>query len=167
MERGETLAEDLVLWKKLFRTIEMIRNYNVRSCRIKRSGKDLSMTQMQIIGCVVFSPEQKVRVRDISDELGLTPGAVSQQVEKLVQMDFLDRKADEHDRRAVCITLSENGRELYSDVEVFYSTLFDKIFSGIPKEEFNVFSHILDVMQIRVEEEKNKFLKNNKKEESK
>ena len=138
----------------------MMRNYNVRSCRVKRSGKDLSMTQMQIVGCVVFSPEQKVRVRDISDELGLTPGAVSQQVEKLVQMDFLDRKADEHDRRAVCITLSENGRELYSDVEVFYNTLFDKILSGVPEEDLNAFSHVLDTMQHRVEEEKNQFLKN-------
>ena len=137
-----------------------MRNYNVRSCRIKRSGKDLSMTQMQIVGCVFFAPDQRVRVRDISDELGLTPGAVSQQVEKLVQMDFLDRKADEHDRRAVCITLSENGRELYSDVEVFYNTLFDKILSGVPEEDLNVFSHVLDTMQHRVEEEKNQFLKN-------
>ena len=145
----------------------MMRNYNVRSCRVKRSGKDLSMTQMQIVGCVFFAPDQRVRVRDISDELGLTPGAVSQQVEKLVQMDFLDRKADEHDRRAVCITLSENGRELYSDVEVFYNTLFDKILSGVPEEDLNAFSHVLDTMQHRVEEEKNKFLKNNKKEESK
>ena len=123
-----------------------MRNYNVRSCRVKRSGKDLSMTQMQIVGCVFFAPDQRVRVRDISDELGLTPGAVSQQVEKLVQMDFLDRKADEHDRRAVCITLSENGRELYSDVEVFYNTLFDKILSGVPEEDLNVFSHVLDTM---------------------
>ena len=138
----------------------MMRNYNVRSCRVKRSGKDLSMTQMQIVGCVFFAPDQRVRVRDISDELGLTPGAVSQQVEKLVQMDFLDRKADEHDRRAVCITLSENGRELYSDVEVFYNTLFDKILSGVPEEDLNVFSHVLDTMQHRVEEEKNQFLKN-------
>ena len=137
-----------------------MRNYNVRSCRVKRSGKDLSMTQMQIVGCVFFAPDQRVRVRDISDELGLTPGAVSQQVEKLVQMDFLDRKADEHDRRAVCITLSENGRELYSDVEVFYNTLFDKILSGVPEEDLNVFSHVLDTMQHRVEEEKNQFLKN-------
>lgn len=138
----------------------MMRNYNVRSCRVKRSGKDLSMTQMQIVGCVFFAPDQRVRVRDISDELGLTPGAVSQQVEKLVQMDFLDRKADEHDRRAVCITLSENGRELYSDVEVFYNTLFDKILSGVPEEDLNAFSHVLDTMQHRVEEEKNQFLKN-------
>lgn len=137
-----------------------MRNYNVRSCRVKRSGKDLSMTQMQIVGCVFFAPDQRVRVRDISDELGLTPGAVSQQVEKLVQMDFLDRKADEHDRRAVCITLSENGRELYSDVEVFYNTLFDKILSGVPEEDLNAFSHVLDTMQHRVEEEKNQFLKN-------
>ena len=158
MKRGGILAENLILWKKLFQTIEMIRNYNVRTYRSKRSSKDLSMTQMQIIGCVVLSPEQKVRVRDISDELGLTPGAVSQQVERLVRMDFLDRKSDEHDRRAVSITLSENGKELYADVEVFYNTLFDKIFSGVPEEDLEAFSRILDRMQIRVTEEK---IKNN------
>lgn len=160
------MGEELVLWKKLFRTIEMIRNYNARACRARRPRKDISMTQVQIIGCVLFAPDQKVRVRDIADELGLTPGAVSQQVDRLVKLDFLDRKADENDRRAVCITLSENGKEVNQDLEIFFSMLFDKILSGVSREKLKVFSEILDVMQIRVEEEKNNFLKNNKKEET-
>lgn len=161
------MGEELVLWKKLFRTIEMIRNYNARVCRAKRPRKDITITQVQIISCVLFAPGQRVRVRDIADELGLTPGAVSQQVDRLVKMDFLDRRADEHDRRAVCITLSENGRELNRELEVFFSTLFDRLLAGVSDKNLKVFSSILDVMQKRVTQERMNFIKNNKKEESK
>lgn len=157
--------EDPILWKKLFRTIEMIRNYNARVCRAKRPRKDITITQVQIISCVLFAPDQKVRVRDIADELGLTPGAVSQQVDRLVKMDFLDRKTDENDRRAVSITLSENGMELNRELEVFFSTLFDRLLAGVSDQNLEVFSGILDVMQKRVAQERDDFIKNNRKEE--
>ena len=141
----EKLSKETALWKKLFQTTEMIRNYQTRAIR-KGRYPDVTMTQVQIIGCVLFSPEQSVRIRDISEELGITPGGISQQVETLVQMGLLERKPDEKDRRAVCITLSEKGREINRGMDSFLSNLFQRLLSGVPDEKCRIFSEVLDVM---------------------
>ena len=90
----ETVSKETTLWKKLLETTEKIRNYQSRAIS-KGKAPDITMTQMQIMGCVLFSPEKSVRVRDISEELGITPGGISQQVDTLVKMGLLERKPDE------------------------------------------------------------------------
>jgi len=141
----ETLSKETTLWKKLLQTTEKIRNYQSRAIS-KGKAPDITMTQMQIMGCVLFSPEKSVRVRDISEELGITPGGISQQVDTLVKMGLLERKTDEKDRRAVCITLSEKGKEINQWVDQFLSNLFQKLLADVPEEKRWVFAEVLDSM---------------------
>ena len=146
----EVPSKETALWKKLFQTTEMIRNYQTKAIR-KGRYPDVTMTQVQIIGCVLFSPEQSVRIRDISEELGITPGGISQQVETLVQMGLLERKTDEKDRRAVSITLSEKGREINRKLDTFLSSLFQHLLAGVPMEKCRIFAEVLDVMSAAME----------------
>ena len=141
----ETVSKETTLWKKLLETTEKIRNYQSRAIS-KGKAPDITMTQMQIMGCVLFSPEKSVRVRDISEELGITPGGISQQVDTLVKMGLLERKPDEKDRRAVCITLSEKGNEINQWVDQFLSSLFQKLLADVPEEKRYVFAEVLDSM---------------------
>ena len=141
----EMLSKETTLWKKLLQTTEKIRNYQSRAIS-KGKAPDITMTQMQIMGCVLFSPEKSVRVRDISEELGITPGGISQQVDTLVKMGLLERKPDEKDRRAVCITLSEKGEEINQWVDQFLSNLFQKLLADVPEEKRWVFAEVLDSM---------------------
>ena len=141
----ETLSKETTLWKKLLQTTEKIRNYQSRAIS-KGKAPDITMTQMQIMGCVLFSPEKSVRVRDISEELGITPGGISQQVDTLVKMGLLERKPDEKDRRAVCITLSEKGEEINEWVDQFLTNLFQKLLADVPEEKRYVFAEVLDSM---------------------
>ena len=147
----EKLSKETELWKKLFQTTEMIRNYQTRAIR---TGKmpEITMTQVQIIGCVLFSPEQSVRIRDISEELGITPGGVSQQVETLVRLGLLDRKTDAKDRRAVCITLSEDGKALNRRLDDWLTTLFQRLLDGVPEEKCRIFVEVLDAMSESMDE---------------
>ena len=151
----EKPSKETELWKKLFQTTEMIRNYQTRAIR---TGKmpEITMTQVQIIGCVLFSPEQSVRIRDISEELGITPGGVSQQVETLVRLGLLDRKTDAKDRRAVCITLSEEGKALNRRLDNWLTLLFQRLLAGVPMEKCRIFVEVLDKMSQTLEEEKNR-----------
>ena len=141
----ETVSKETTLWKKLLETTEKIRNYQSRAIS-KGKAPDITMTQMQIMGCVLFSPEKSVRVRDIAEELGITPGGISQQVDTLVKMGLLERKTDEKDRRAVCITLSEKGNEINQWVDQFLSNLFQKLLADVPEEKRWVFAEVLDSM---------------------
>lgn len=151
----EKPSKESELWKKLFQTTETIRNYQTRAIR---TGKmpEITMTQVQIIGCVLFSPEQSVRIRDISEELGITPGGVSQQVETLVRLGLLDRKTDAKDRRAVCITLSEDGKALNRRLDDWLTRLFHRLLDGVSEEKCRIFVEVLDKMSQSLEEEKNR-----------
>lgn len=142
-------------WKKLFRVTGMVRNYWMK---MTRGGEqpEISLTQLQIISCVLLSPGNRVRVRDISDDLGITPGGVSQQVEHLVRLGILERNTDETDRRAVSITLSAKGRELNCALDEFFAGLFGKLFAGVPEEEQRIFVETLDRMIASMEREKAK-----------
>ena len=152
---AEKPSKESELWKKLFQTTEMIRNYQTRAIR---TGKmpEITMTQVQIIGCVLFSPEQSVRIRDISEELGITPGGVSQQVETLVRLGLLDRKTDAKDRRAVCITLSEEGKALNRRLDDWLTGLFHRLLDGVPEGKRRTFVEVLDKMSHTLEQEKNR-----------
>ena len=151
----EKLSKETELWKKLFQTTEMIRNYQTRAIR---TGKmpEITITQVQIIGCVLFSPEQSARIRDISEELGITPGGISQQVETLVRLGLLERKTDEKDRRAVCITLSEEGKALNRRLDTWLTHLFQRLLDGVSKEKCRIFVEVLDKMSQSLEQEKNR-----------
>lgn len=151
--RMEKPSNEIQLWKRLFQTTEMIRNYHARA---SRSGKnpDITLTQVQIIGCVLFGPGQQVRIRDIAEDLGITPGGVSQQVERLVQMGILERGVSEKDRRAVCITLSEKGKAMNHGLEVFFTDLFEKLLGKVSPEKRRIFMDVLDVMIETLEKEK-------------
>lgn len=141
----EKPSKETALWKKLFQTTEKIRNYQSRAFS-KGKSPEITMTQVQIIGCVLFNPEQSVRIRDISEELGITPGGISQQVETLVKMELLERKTDEKDRRAVCITLSEKGKEINQFLDHFLSSLFQRLLANVPEEKRKCFADVLDTM---------------------
>ena len=147
----ETVSKEVVLWKKLFQTTEMIRNYQTRAIR-KGRHPEVTMTQVQIIGCVLFSPEQSVRIRDISEEIGITPGGISQQVDTLVRMGLLERKPDENDRRAVCITLSKKGREINGNLDQLFTSLFQRLLVGVPEEKCRIFVEVLDSMSSAMKE---------------
>ena len=53
-----------------------------------------SMTILVMLFVVMLSPMQSVRIRDISEEIGITPGGISQQVETLVRCRVVCPYAD-------------------------------------------------------------------------
>lgn len=52
------------------------------------------------------------QVSDIGDDLGVTTAAASQLVDRLVNMDLLERTEDPNDRRVKQITITDSGRAL-------------------------------------------------------
>jgi DNA-binding MarR family transcriptional regulator len=76
----------------------------------KESG--LSMSQ---IGALFRIQKSESAVSDLSDELGVTPAAASQMLERLFQQNLVLRSEDPKDRRAKRIVLTEKGQKLLKD----------------------------------------------------
>lgn len=77
----------------------------------KESG--LTMTQLSVMMKLYHSGAKGVS--DIAEYLGVTNAAASQMVERLVQMDLLERTQGQHDRRVKEISLTSAGRRLIEE----------------------------------------------------
>ena len=144
------------VWKSLFFFVEGVRNYQTRTVHFKRTAgeRELTFPQVRVLGTVFMSSTGSVRVKDISDELGITPGAVSQSVDHLVSRGLLVRCQAEDDRRAVSIRLSERGLELNSHLDTSFNALFQRLLADIEPGKLEVFYEVLTSFHESLEREK-------------
>lgn len=59
---------------------------------------------------------------DLADQLGLTRGAISKLVERLVEKGFIDRTADTSDKRFQALRLTSTGRALVPKLSALADT---------------------------------------------
>jgi DNA-binding MarR family transcriptional regulator len=70
----------------------------------------LSFSQISILMRLVH--DKGTGVSEIGEQLGVTNAAASQAVERLVQLDLIERTEDPEDRRAKRLALTQKGRAL-------------------------------------------------------
>ena len=93
-------------------------------------GFTLSRPQVRILFYVARIREE-VAVKDLAEMLGVTPGAVTQLVDGLVEMDLVRREEDTEDRRIIRIKLTELAKGRLKELRESYlasaSPLFDEL----------------------------------------
>ena len=87
------------IWFKLCQVTDLIRELFDRSHVNDRPPLRSTLVEMKIMGCVISSPEG-CSVKELAERLKITPGAVSQNVEKLVRRGPLVRLPDAEGRIA-------------------------------------------------------------------
>ena len=94
--------------------------------------------------CVLFSKTNGCSVKEIAERLGVTQGAASQIIDKLVRKGPLERVPDEKDRRCVRITLSKAGLERHRRISASFEKLMNQLLEGVPSENVRIFVDVLD-----------------------
>ena len=79
-----------------------------------RERLGVTFAQLRILFYICRKPG--VDVRGLAEELGISASAVSQQVDRLVGRELLDRADNPQDRRRVVLALTESGQELTEEV---------------------------------------------------
>lgn len=106
MSPTKVLAEVVREWSEVF---------------MRRSGHDfkrfmdeteLSFSQINILMRLRF--DGKCGVSEIGDQLGVTSAAASQAIDRLVNLNLIERTEDPTDRRAKLLVLTPKGRDLIS-----------------------------------------------------
>lgn len=87
--------------------------------------------------------KEGLSVKDIADSLRVTPGAVSQLVDKAVKMGFVTRAEDPNDRRGQRIKLSEKAK---NKIEGFKKNYFERLgprFTNLTDKEISQLTSLL------------------------
>jgi DNA-binding MarR family transcriptional regulator len=126
MQSPDLFVSALSEWSEVFMKHSM-RNFIHYS---KERG--LSMSQIGALFRVFHRGASAVS--DISEDLGITPAAASQMMERLVQQGLILRTEDPSDRRVKQIVLTDAGRQALRQVisarQSWFGALADKLSQG-------------------------------------
>jgi DNA-binding MarR family transcriptional regulator len=104
MSSTKVLTEVIREWSEVFMQRSM------RDFRKFMDMTGLSFSQINILMGLVHGVN--TGVSEIGEQLGVTNAAASQAVDRLVQLDLIERTEDPEDRRAKRLALTQKGRAL-------------------------------------------------------
>ncbi|MEW5705750.1 MAG: MarR family transcriptional regulator [Actinomycetota bacterium] len=88
------------------------------------------------VGLLFFINEkQRCKMSDLAAELALTPAAITQIVDPLVDQGYLERTRDKNDRRVVLVTLTEKAHEVLRLIKGRRTILMRELFSSLTQDE--------------------------------
>jgi DNA-binding MarR family transcriptional regulator len=95
---------------------------------------------------------QPVSLKKLAETMHLTPGAITQLVEGLVQAGYVTRTSSEQDRRVTVAALTPEGIRTISSMKRSKEELFTKIVAGLSDDELAAFVSVQQKMLKYLEE---------------
>ncbi len=110
------------------------------------SGPVLSPPQVHLLFSIAEKKEDGVSVSELADMTGVTPGAITQFVNGLVERDLVVRENDPDDRRVVRLKLTRTARSQFEKLRREYlesaARTFDALSIGDIQKLNDIFARI-------------------------
>lgn len=143
------------MWRALFAVQGGITD--VLLSRFINEAKDLSLKEhmvMRKVHTMMESAPKGIPLKDLAAALHLTPGTVSELVEKLVRKGTLQRVQNPDDRRAVMISVTEKSLTQLSEAMGMINAFVDGLWKDFSEEEKKQLTTTLELLAKRIEAEK-------------
>jgi len=101
-------------------------------------AKDCPISRTQAELLVAVKQQQPVSFKQLAKTLYLSPGAVSQLADSLLQDGYLNRQADSADRRIQCLSLTQQGTLLLHDLDKRRRAMLEHIMHSLTDEELAI-----------------------------
>lgn len=143
------------MWRALFAVQGGITD--VLLARFISETKDLSLKEhmvMRKVHTMMEKTPQGIPLKDLAAALHLTPGTVSELVEKLVRKGTLCRVQNPSDRRAVMITVTEKSLSQLAEAMKMINAFVDDLWKDFSDEEKEKLTETLELLLARIEASK-------------
>ena len=119
-------AELLVALRKVIRAIDL---------RSKQLSKDVGITGPQLLLMQAISNEPGIMVRQIADNINLSPATVTSILDRLETKQYVQRIRSTEDKRRVGVFLTEQGQVILQDAPLPLQEHFTNRFSQLQEWE--------------------------------
>ena len=85
-----------------------------------------------------------MKQKEIADEIRVSPSTLSEMINRLVEDGYVERKADEDDRRAKTLFLTEEGKKRAEYMLTQITLVVDRLFVNLDKDEKCQLIRLLD-----------------------
>ena len=127
------------LWRNIVRLADRLSNTGKNDCDLPNK---LPLSQLRVVGVIYDRHPEGVMLKEIADDLKLTPGAISQTVDVLVRENIVERTTSQSDRRAILLRPTAMGLELKEKHTQHIQEIMDKVTAGVSAEDLEIFSRV-------------------------
>ena len=106
-------------------------------------AEQVGLTPRQCHAVSELGEAGKIRMKFLSERLGVTTGTMTIMADRLQKMKLIQRIEDANDRRAFNIELTEKGREIYASHMCYHRQLGNELSSCLTSREMDVLVCIL------------------------
>jgi DNA-binding MarR family transcriptional regulator len=104
--------------------------------------KDCPVSRTQLELLFTIKHLQPISFKHLAKQLYLTPGAVSQLADSLLQDGFITREIDPNDRRTQSLSLSEKGEGVLTDIEKRQKKIMEQVMQDLTTEELAAWANV-------------------------
>lgn len=116
-------------------------------------SSDLTQLTMHQIQALVFlQKHENAQMREIAEHFKIELPSATSLINKLVSVNLVERKADEHDRRLVRIVLTQHGKDLFEQVKKDRSKKIEQMLSYLSEEDKHELLRIMEKLVAKMEE---------------
>ncbi|MBU5593106.1 MarR family transcriptional regulator [Clostridium sp. MSJ-4] len=107
---------------------------------------DRGITRVQWITMYYLNKYKTLTQMELADKLNIKPSSVVRLMDRMERDNYIQRLKNPEDRRSYNLTLSEEGKKFWSEVEG-EGEIMNKIFTeNISQEDLEVFKRVLEQM---------------------
>lgn len=136
----------------LFRQVSSVYSHTLNPAHKAAFGK-ITINQSKIISYIFSDSDKDIGIKTIAQNLMVSAAAASQAIDRLVEAGLIERKQDPQDRRAVMISVSNEGKKFLKSIQEESIELMGDIYKEIAptEEELIIFRKILSQMNMALE----------------
>lgn len=139
------------IFRELLEILDELRRDSIKAIRSPEMKKmyGLTVRQGSAISQLKLMLEEEpngVSLKSLAKRMQMTIPATSLLVESMVGKGYMERKPNPEDRRAVCITLTAEGLDLFKNVYSRFHDELDERTKALSEEDLNVLSRIVKLM---------------------
>ncbi|MUT65610.1 MarR family winged helix-turn-helix transcriptional regulator [Paenibacillus sp. NEAU-GSW1] len=115
----------------------------------KRMPHNLSYTQFKLM--FRLHNEEKLKVSELAELMGLTSGAITGVVDKLIDEGYVTRERATDDRRVVYVEISPQGKTMIEELLESQSESISAMFNRLPDEDIQHLKRIFAQLLVHLE----------------
>jgi DNA-binding MarR family transcriptional regulator len=151
--------EHLDIFLRAHRTIA------VRCAQKFAEGGAVPASEARVLTLISRADDHRMRIDELAQDLGMTKGAASRIVDRLVKNGYVERQDSDADRRFVYACMTSEGAEALRHASRVFRAAFNEIFlSGLSEEELALASSLLVKLVRANESAKRAFLASDRSE---
>lgn len=111
-------------------------------------GLEVTLSQLKLLKMVALTEDYTVST--VAAMLGVSNAAASKAVDRLVRRRLLRRAEAEADRRAVKLSLTEDGRRLIAEYDAASNRALAELFGQFPPQRLQETAELLDRLSVSI-----------------